>query len=154
LAAFDKLRVTEGEGFLGMVCKMGGMGIRSEYVTRPREQISGVLAAGKRFFSAAEIHRALEDEQAKVSLSTVYRTLEHLMAKGEVTVRIDEAGESTYMLCEPEHHHHHAICRVCGKVDDVDCTVVDQFSESLLDLHGFELDGHKMEFMGRCRACR
>jgi Fur family ferric uptake transcriptional regulator len=147
------LRVT-WEWFLGMVRKRWGMGIRSEYVTRPREQISGVLQAEKRFVSAAEIHRALESEQAKVSLSTVYRTLEHLMAKGEVTVRIDDAGESTYMLCEPERHHHHAICRVCGKVDDVDCTVVEQFSESLLDLHGFELDGHKMEFMGRCRACR
>ncbi len=130
------------------------MGFRSDYVTRPREQIATILRAGRRFLSAGEIHRALEQVQAKVSLSTVYRTLEHLMAKGDVTVRIDDSGESTYMLCEPEHHHHHAICRMCGKVDDVDCTVVEQFSESLRQLTGFEIDGHKMEFMGRCRACR
>ena len=130
------------------------MGVRSEYVTKPRELIAGVLEAGKRFLSAGEIHRALDGQHAKVSLSTVYRTLEHFIEKGEVTVRIDDSGESTYMLCEPEHHHHHAICRVCGKVEDVDCTVMEQFSESLRALHGFTIDAHKMEFTGRCSACR
>lgn len=130
------------------------MAARSDYITRPREQIASILHAHKRFISAADIHRALEATNAKVSLSTVYRTLEHLLAKGEVTVRIDPAGESSYMLCEPEHHHHHAICRACGKVEDVDCTAIEQFSESLRALHGFELDDHTMEFSGRCSACR
>jgi len=130
------------------------MGVRSDYVTRPRVQITSILRASKRFISAAEIHRALEGAHAKVSLSTVYRTLEHLLSKGEVTVRVDPAGESTYMTCEPEHHHHHAICRICGKVDDVDCTAIEQFSDSLRALHGFELDEHTMEFFGRCKACR
>jgi Fur family transcriptional regulator, ferric uptake regulator len=130
------------------------MAARSNYVTRPREQIASILRARKRFISAAEIHRVLEGDKAKVSLSTVYRTLEHLLLKGDVTVRIDPAGESTYMLCEPEHHHHHAICRVCGKVEDVDCTAIEQFSDSMRALHGFELDEHTMEFFGRCKACR
>ncbi len=131
------------------------MGVRSDYVTRPREQIATILRARKRFISAAEIHRALEGTQAKVSLSTVYRTLEHLLSKGDVSVRVDPAGESTYMLCEPEQqHHHHAICRACGKVEDVDCTAIEQFSDSLRSLHGFELDEHTMEFFGRCKACR
>ena len=127
---------------------------RSAYVTRPREQIASILRDGKRFISAAEIHRALDAARSRVSLSTVYRTLEHLVAKSEVSVRIDQAGESTYMLCEPERHHHHAICRVCGRVDDVDCTAIEQFSESLRTLHGFEIDAHNMEFIGRCQACR
>jgi Fur family ferric uptake transcriptional regulator len=130
------------------------MAVRSEYVTRPREQIASVLRNGRRFISAAEIHRALDVARSRVSLSTVYRTLEHLVAKSEVSVRIDQAGESTYMLCEPERHHHHAICRVCGRVDDVDCTAIEQFSESLRALHGFEIDAHNMEFIGRCQACR
>jgi len=130
------------------------MGVRSDYVTRPREQIASILRSRKRFISAAEIHRALEKAKAKVSLSTVYRTLEHLLEKGDVSVRIDDAGESTYMLCAPERHHHHAICRACGKVDDVDCTAIEQFSESMRSLLGFELDEHTMEFFGRCKSCR
>ena len=130
------------------------MATRSNYVTRPREQIASILRARKRFISAAEIHRELETDHVSVSLSTVYRTLEHLLSRGDVTVRIDPAGESTYMLCEPEHHHHHAICRVCGKVEDVDCTAIELFSDSMRALHGFELDDHTMEFFGRCKACR
>jgi Fur family transcriptional regulator, ferric uptake regulator len=130
------------------------MGIRSDYITRPREQIASVLRASKRFISAADIHQALSRAKKKVSLSTVYRTLEHFTAKGDVAARVDDAGEATYMLCEPVHHHHHAICRKCGRVDDVDCTAIEQFSESLRALHGFELADHKMEFFGTCRACR
>ncbi len=128
--------------------------MRADYATRPREEIASVLKIERRFLSAAEVHRALEARKAKVSLSTVYRTLEHLLTKGDATERIDEAGESTYMFCEPAHHHHHAICRQCGAVEDVDCSAIEQFAESLRTIHGFELDGHTMEFAGRCRKCR
>jgi Fur family transcriptional regulator, ferric uptake regulator len=130
------------------------MGTRADYSTRPRELIAGALRAQPRFLSAAEIHRALEAQSARVSVSTIYRTLEHLLSKGEVTVRVDAAGESTYMLCEPEHHHHHAICRVCGRVQDVDCDAMDSVAESLRALHGFKLDAHTMEFQGTCRDCQ
>jgi Fur family ferric uptake transcriptional regulator len=130
------------------------VGIRADYVTRPRELIATILGREKRFLSAAEIHQVLEAAQAKVSLSTVYRTLDYLQSKGDVTARADPAGEAAYMLCEPEHHHHHAICRACGRVEDVDCGAMEQFADSLRELSGFELDGHAMEFFGKCSACR
>ena len=128
--------------------------MRAAYSTRPREQIAAVLRDDRRFLSAAEIHRKLDDRHVRVSLSTVYRTLEHLLEKGDATARVDDAGEATYMFCEPSHHHHHAICSVCGRVEDVDCEAIGQFAESLRDLHGFQLDNHRMEFHGRCRSCR
>ena len=128
--------------------------MRADYVTRPREQIAGILRAERRFLSAAEIHRTLEQGRARVSLSTVYRTLEHLRSKGDVTERPDAAGESTFMICEPAHHHHHAICRVCGRVDDVNCAALGQIADSLKSTLGFELDGHNMEFLGKCSTCR
>lgn len=129
------------------------MAARASYSTRPRERISGILQGERRFFTAAEVHRTLAERNVNVSLSTVYRTLEHLRDKGEATVRIDDLGESAYMRCEPETHHHHAICRNCGRVEDVDCAAVEQFAESLRTLHGFALEGHKMEFFGRCKSC-
>ena len=130
------------------------MGIRAEYVTRPRGLIASVLEREPRFLSAAEIHARLKRNGARVSLSTVYRTLDRLRAKGDVTQRADAEGEATFMLCEPRRHHHHAICGACGRVEDVDCAAIEQFSDSLRRIHGFELDGHAMEFFGRCRQCR
>lgn len=130
------------------------MGVRADYVTRPREWIASILSRDQRFLSAAEIHDALKRSGARVSLSTVYRTLDRLAGKGDVTVRADAEGEATYMLCEPAHHHHHAICGKCGRVEDVDCAAMEQFADSLRKLHGFELNGHALEFFGRCRSCR
>jgi len=130
------------------------MGTRADYATRPREWIASILQREPRFLSAAEIHAALERAGARVSLSTVYRTLDHLRSKGDLTARADAEGEASYMLCEPDRHHHHAICRGCGRVEDVDCAAMEQFADSLRVAHGFELDGHAMEFFGRCRACR
>ncbi|MBV8435170.1 MAG: transcriptional repressor [Candidatus Eremiobacteraeota bacterium] len=130
------------------------MAIRSEYVTRAREQIANVLQRERRFLSAAEIHHLLEAGGAKVALSTVYRNLEHLQSKGELTARTEGDGETRYMPCEPEHHHHHAICSTCGRVEDVDCSAIEQFTESLRESSGFALDGHAMEFFGKCRQCQ
>jgi len=130
------------------------MGTRADYVTRPRELIAAILRREPRFLSAAEIHERLERSDSRVALSTVYRTLDRLRAKGEVTERTDGDGEAAFMICEPAHHHHHAICGECGRVEDVDCTAMEQFADSLRALHGFDLDGHAMEFFGRCRACR
>jgi Fur family transcriptional regulator, ferric uptake regulator len=127
---------------------------RTEYVTRAREQIAAILRGERRFLSAAEIHRLLEGRGARMALSTVYRNLEHLQKKGEITARAEADGETRYMPCEPQRHHHHAICRRCGRVVDVDCRAVEQFAESLRKINGFELDGHAMEFFGRCRSCR
>jgi Fur family ferric uptake transcriptional regulator len=130
------------------------MGTRAEYATKPREQISQILRDEPRFLSAAEIHRRLDLSHAKVSLSTVYRTLDHLLAKGAVTSRVDAEGEASFMHCEPLRHHHHAICGKCGRVEDVDCAAAEQFAETLRETHGFQLDDHAMEFFGRCRGCR
>jgi Fur family ferric uptake transcriptional regulator len=127
---------------------------RTEYSTRARAQISEILHRERRFLTAAEIHGFLDRAGAKVALSTVYRTLDHLQNKGEVTARAEADGEASYMPCEPQHHHHHAICSKCGRVEDVDCTAIEQFAKTLRADNGFELDGHAMEFFGRCRECR
>lgn len=124
----------------------------TEYVTRPRELISRVLGGERRYLSAGDIYGRLEREQAKVALSTVYRTLEHLLAKGQVSARVDAAGETTYVSCEGAHHHH-AICRVCGKVEDVDCSALEAIGDALKAHHGFALEDHAVEFFGRCNAC-
>jgi Fur family ferric uptake transcriptional regulator len=127
--------------------------MRTEYSTRPREQIAAVLQREKRYLSAADIHGLLKKARAKVSLSTVYRTLDHLASKGEASVRVDEHGEATYVTCEPTHHHH-AICSKCGKVEDIACEAIEKLVGELRSHHGFELDDHEMEFFGRCAACR
>ena len=73
-------------------------------------------------------------------------------AAGQVSARVDAAGEATYVSCAGDHHHH-AICRVCGKVEDVDCSALEAIGEALKAHHNFQLEDHSVEFFGRCNAC-
>ena len=126
--------------------------MRAQYSTRSREQIAQILRSQHRYLSAAEVFGLLKKRGGKASLSTVYRTLDLMQSKGEASVRTDERGEASYVFCEPEHHHH-AICRGCGKVTDITCEVVEALAHELLSHHHFQLDDHEMEFYGRCAAC-
>jgi len=51
-------------------------------------------------------------------------------------------------------HHHHLLCRHCGRIEDfVNCDVsalVAQLSSST----EFEIEGHWLEVYGRCASCR
>ncbi len=127
--------------------------MRAQYATRPREQISAVLQREQRYLSAAEIYDLLKRTRAKVSLSTVYRTLGLLEEQGQASSRTDQRGEATYVHCAPTHHHH-AICRRCGKVEEVACDAIERVVEALRDYHGFDLADHAMEFFGKCAACK
>ena len=127
--------------------------MRSEYTTRPREQISAILRKEQRYLSASEIFTLLKKARAKVSLSTVYRTLDMLESKGEASSRLDQSGEATYVSCAPTHHHH-AICGACGRVDEVACEAIERLADDLVSHHGFKLEDHAMEFFGRCASCK
>ena len=50
-----------------------------------------------------------------VGLTTVYRTLQCLADAGEVDVLRTGDGESVYRRCSAGDHHHHLVCRACGK---------------------------------------
>ena len=126
---------------------------RTVYSTTARRKIVDLLRTERRYLTAAAIYRSLRDQHERLALSTVYRTLDLLTATGSVSSRTDESGEQSYVFCR-DGHHHHAICRACGHVDEVACEAMDQFKAALLDQQGFELDEHEIEFYGRCAQCR
>ncbi|HUY11932.1 MAG TPA: transcriptional repressor [Candidatus Dormibacteraeota bacterium] len=127
--------------------------METEYATRPREAIAQILQGEPRFLSAAQVCARLVAAGHRVSRATVYRTLERLAAKGEASLRVGARGEATFIHCEPEGHHHHAICRLCGRVEEVACGTLDAFVDRLHAINGFTLDEHALEFYGRCRSC-
>jgi len=127
--------------------------MRTAYSTSTRRAILDLLRAEKRYLSANVIYRLLKATSPKLALSTVYRTLEHLMELGAVTSRTEAGAETAYVYCS-EDHHHHAICTSCGHVDEVDCGAIEQFRAALLAQQSFALDEHSVEFYGRCARCR
>ncbi len=127
--------------------------MRTVYATSTRRGVLDLLRAEQRYLTAAAIFRLLKTANPKLALSTVYRTLELLSALGSISSRNEASGESSYVFCTDEHHHH-AICTVCGHVDEVDCDAMEQFKRTLLAHQSFALDEHSIEFYGRCARCR
>jgi Fur family transcriptional regulator, ferric uptake regulator len=123
---------------------------------RPTRQRRAVVAALGRlddFRSAQEIHEVLRSEGDKVGLATVYRTLQALTAAEEVDVLRGEDGEVRYRLCSASHHHH-LVCRDCGRAVEVEGPAVERWATAIAREHGFDEVSHTVELFGRCGDCR
>ncbi len=106
------------------------------YATDARKAIVAFLRHERRYLDAATILTHLRRDAPKVALSTVYRTLELLTELGTVTRRNVENARTEYLYCG-EVHHHHAVCRSCGRVDDVACVAMDGVRRELLESRSF-----------------
>jgi Fur family ferric uptake transcriptional regulator len=110
---------------------------------------SSLVALG-RAVSAQELYRLLHQRGEGVGLATVYRTLDSLVDIGQAE-RIRRDAEDTYVLC-PVSHHHHAICRDCGRSDVLaDCSL--QSTPRMQSEKGIVIDDHQTVYFGRCPEC-
>ncbi len=120
--------------------------------TRQRRAVAAVMESFDDFRSAQDIHDLLKRTGENVGLSTVYRTLTALADGGEVDVLRTEDGEALYRRCSGKHHHH-LVCRVCGRTVEVEGPAVERWADSVAAEHGFVDVSHTLEIFGTCRSC-
>ncbi len=120
--------------------------------TRQRRAITDALALATDFQSAQEIHDSIRQVGDKVGLATVYRALQAMAEAGEVDVRHNPAGEATYRRCSDEHHHH-LVCRSCGRTVEITGSAVEKWAHAIADEHGFTEVSHMVELVGLCAEC-
>ena len=120
--------------------------------TRQRLAINDALRDAADFQSAQDIHDTLRQSGDKVGLATVYRTLQAMADAGEVDVRHNPAGEATYRRCSPSHHHH-LVCRSCGRTVEITGSAVERWAHSVGQEHGFSDVSHTVELVGLCSEC-
>jgi Fur family ferric uptake transcriptional regulator len=126
-----------------------GVGVRS---TRQRAAIESLLADVADFRSAQQVHALLRDRGDRVGLTTVYRALQLMADAGEVDVLRTPEGEATFRRCS-DRHHHHLVCRECGKAVEIDGPGVERWTQRLADEHGFVDVTHTVEIFGTCSDC-
>lgn len=121
--------------------------------TRQRAAVAAVLAEVDEFRTAQELHELLRRRGESVGLTTVYRTLQALAEGGEVDVLRRADGESAYRRCS-RRHHHHLVCRSCGRAVEVEGPAVERWAEEVARRHGFTDVSHTVEVFGTCAPCR
>ncbi len=121
--------------------------------TRQRTAVRAALEGVGEFQSAQQLHARLREGGDGVGLATVYRTLQHLAEDGEVDVLRTGEGEAVYRRCRSDRHHHHLMCRGCGRTVELDAVTVERWARRIGDEHGFTEVEHVVEIFGTCRDC-
>ena len=114
--------------------------------------MSDLLAEVDDFRSAQDIHAMLHQRGTKVGLRTVYRALQQLADAGAVDVLRTDDGESVYRRCSTGHHHH-LVCRSCGRTVEVEGPEVERWAQRVARDHGFTQVEHTIEVFGLCPEC-
>jgi Fur family ferric uptake transcriptional regulator len=122
--------------------------------TIPRRAVAELIAEQSGHFTAADLINAARRRGLTVGRATIFRTLD-VLADQRALERIDlPSGEHAYVACAPREHHHHVICRSCGKsVEVADAglrSVVDQIARR----SGYAIENHRLEFFGLCPTCQ
>lgn len=120
--------------------------------TKQRAAVSSILDEIDDFRSAQDIHAILRSRGDSVGLTTVYRTLQALADAGKVDVLRTGDGESVYRRCSTSHHHH-LVCRNCGRTVEVEGPAVERWAEKIGAEHGFVRVTHNVEVFGTCPDC-
>lgn len=122
--------------------------------TRQRAAVAAALDAVDAFRSAQQIHADLAARGESVGLTTVYRTLQALADAGEIDTLLRDDGEAVYRRCRGGTHHHHLVCRSCGRTVEVEGPGVERWADRVADEHGYDEVSHTLEIFGRCPSCR
>jgi Fur family ferric uptake transcriptional regulator len=121
--------------------------------TRQRSAVRAALEGAGEFQSAQQLHARLRAGGDGVGLATVYRTLQQLADDGDVDVLRTADGESVYRRCSTVRHHHHLVCRSCGRTVELDAAAVERWARRIGEEHGFGDVDHVVELFGTCREC-
>ncbi|MGV9801346.1 Fur family transcriptional regulator [Mycobacterium sp. NPDC003449] len=121
-------------------------------VTAPRVAVLEALAAGPHS-TADDVAGRVRETLGSVSTQAVYDVLRACVNAGLVR-RIEPAGSSARYETRTGDNHHHLVCRVCGKVADVDCAVGETPCLEPTEVGGFTVDEAEVVFWGVCADCQ
>jgi len=121
-------------------------------VTRSRRAVIDALVRGPgHHMTAAEIIASIRADDPEFYESTVYRTLDRLLALGVIERVQLGAGGAVFHL--PRVPHHHLVCQHCGEVFEIPAALLDELAAQIHAEHGFRLRPSASTLVGSCQRC-
>lgn len=122
-------------------------------LTRSRMAVLQVLGATGEHLKVAEVHRRARQIDDRIGLASVYRTMGLLAEMGLVkNVHVEQRHRRYAQITNG--HAHHLVCTGCGLVQEFSDCPADELARTLARRMKFRIEGHCMEFFGRCAKCR
>jgi Fur family ferric uptake transcriptional regulator len=122
--------------------------------TAQRDLILDVFLRTERHLSNEDLYRLVQEEDASVGQTTVYRTLKLLTEAGLAReVRFGD-GRTHYEHNYKHEHHDHMICSECGKIIEFYSAELEALQDAMAAKHRFEISQHLLRIIGICAECR
>jgi Fe2+ or Zn2+ uptake regulation protein len=124
---------------------------RGNRITPQRRAILDIIQKQGGHLSADEIYHLARREVPRLSLSTVYRTLE-LLKDLDLVSELHLAGDH-YRYEAQSGEHQHLVCLNCRKVIEFQCGHCAGIHQKLADQHNFKITSSRVELFGYCEEC-
>lgn len=129
------------------------LNVAGKRVTNQRALIMEIIRQGEGHLDADEIYRRAREKEPRLSLSTVYRTLQMLKKLGLVEeLHFDE--EHHHYEVKPSAEHHHLICLGCGRVIEFNRPLSRYIKRNIPEAKGFDIAETEVRMSGYCFKCR
>ena len=122
-------------------------------VTEQRRLLLEIIRAHGEHLDADQIYALARQQNPRLSLSTVYRTLSLLRDLGLVD-EVHLGEDHHHYELKPAAAHHHLICRVCGRVTEFSTFLADELAASVGAEYGYDVQEVRIDLMGLCAQCR
>lgn len=104
--------------------------------------------------TALELEEELRRRKPAVGRASIYRALEQLERLGLLRRLEVSRGTAGYERVEPQgEHHHHAICRKCGRMVPFEDASLERAIKRVSDRVRFEVSEHDVVLRGLCPRC-
>ncbi|MFT3708976.1 MAG: transcriptional repressor [Archangium sp.] len=130
---------------------MSERGLKS---TRQRDEIIDAFFGMHGHFSVEEVWARVRQDDPRVSVATVYRTMKLLAECGLAHARNFGDGQTRYEAAVGREHHDHLICTRCGTIIEFENDQIERMQDAVARKHGFKVTSHKMELYGLCKNCQ
>ena len=121
-------------------------------LTPQRLMVLELLFHHSDYMTVDSIYQRVKAQYPKVNLSTIYRSVNFLAAKGLVT-ELHRGGDETLYAAVREKPHAHAICQHCGTVLHIEAAILQPAMAQVSRTLKFAVMLGSIELPGLCRDC-
>ena len=121
--------------------------------THQRALIMDIIRQGEGHLDADEIFRRAREKEPRLSLSTVYRTLQ-MMKELELVNELHFGENHHHYEVKPTKEHYHLVCLGCGRVIEFSYPLSRYLKKEVPELKDFDIDETEIRVAGHCNLCR
>ena len=111
-----------------------------------------VLAQEHAHLTSLQIFEVIRERLPAVNQSTVYRALERMAKRGQVSISDMGTGSAVYERVS-DGRHHHLVCQLCGKTYTIGNEEVERFFAEIEAQNQFEISTNHLILFGVCGEC-